>query len=261
MSDEEVQFLEDNIATVAFHLGQPGARLNISHDKSGLAVDPGEVLQEISRRLTRDRAQVAQVQEALELAVNIIMASEPGDSRAVSNEAVALAAVSCGDTSDPVMKVIRDALALSSTDVAQGEPDPDAMNDKRLHEDMTLAHNARKAAIEECAQLIESGADLIDQDELDQQAKYIRALSTPSAGKQADDDGHAFRKNPHSEADFCALCRRPENLHRNRSTHPSTTRGTASPALTGTPTAPTATVGTKAVAALALPPADRGAAT
>lgn len=53
----EQAFLEDNIATVAFHLGQPGARLSVSHDGPGLVVDPGEVLKEISRRLTRDDAQ------------------------------------------------------------------------------------------------------------------------------------------------------------------------------------------------------------
>lgn len=58
-----------------------------------------------------DLPQAAAVQEALQLAVNIIMDGEPGDSRAVSNEAVALAAVSVGDTSAPVMKVIRDALS------------------------------------------------------------------------------------------------------------------------------------------------------
>lgn len=56
------------------------------------------------------------VKEALDLAVNIIMAGEPGDSRAVSDEAVALAAVACGDTSDAVMKVIRASLALSRPD-------------------------------------------------------------------------------------------------------------------------------------------------
>jgi hypothetical protein len=71
--------------------------------------------------LIPSNAQGAQVQQALQLAVNIIMASEPGDSRAVSNEAVALAAVSCGDTSEPVMKVIRDALAVPSTH--QSAPD------------------------------------------------------------------------------------------------------------------------------------------
>ena len=41
----------------------------------------------------------------------------------------------------------------------------------------------RNAVIEECAQLIESGAgmaDLIDQEKLDQQAAYIRALTTRS---------------------------------------------------------------------------------
>ena len=48
----EQAFLEDNIATVAFHLGQPGAKLNVSHDKGALAVDSGEVLKEISRRLS-----------------------------------------------------------------------------------------------------------------------------------------------------------------------------------------------------------------
>ena len=51
------------------------------------------------------------LEAALDLAVNIIMVNEPGDSRAVSDEAVALAAVSCGDTSPEVMAVIRDALA------------------------------------------------------------------------------------------------------------------------------------------------------
>jgi len=62
-------------------------------------------------------AQSVPMREALELAVNIIMISEPGDSRAVSNEAVALAAVLAGDTSGPVMEVIRNALsARSSTD-------------------------------------------------------------------------------------------------------------------------------------------------
>lgn len=49
----EQDYLRDNIATVAFHLGQPGARLSVSHpEKSGLVVEPGEVLKEVSRRLT-----------------------------------------------------------------------------------------------------------------------------------------------------------------------------------------------------------------
>lgn len=55
--DIEQQFLEDNIATVAFHLGQPGAKLSVRSDKDALMVDPGEVLQEISRRLTVAHAQ------------------------------------------------------------------------------------------------------------------------------------------------------------------------------------------------------------
>jgi hypothetical protein len=52
----------------------------------------------------------AELREAFVLAVNMIMANEPGDSRAVSNEAVALAAVAFGDTSPEVMNVIRAAL-------------------------------------------------------------------------------------------------------------------------------------------------------
>lgn len=51
MSEQE--YLEDNIATVAFHLGRPGARLSVQNDTGiGLVVDPGEVLKEISLRLT-----------------------------------------------------------------------------------------------------------------------------------------------------------------------------------------------------------------
>ena len=53
-------------------------------------------------------------QQALELAVAIIMENEPGDSRAVSDVAVALCAVSVGDVSKPVMTVIRDSLARYS---------------------------------------------------------------------------------------------------------------------------------------------------
>lgn len=49
----EKEYLEDNIATVAFHLGRPGARLSVQNgDLCGLLVEPGEVLKEISRRLT-----------------------------------------------------------------------------------------------------------------------------------------------------------------------------------------------------------------
>lgn len=49
----EQDYLEDNIGTVAFHLGRPGARLSIAYDGGPkLIVDPGEVLKEISRRLT-----------------------------------------------------------------------------------------------------------------------------------------------------------------------------------------------------------------
>ena len=51
-AEDEAMFLEDNIATVAFHLGQPGARMSVGYEGgSKLIVDPGEVLKEISRRL------------------------------------------------------------------------------------------------------------------------------------------------------------------------------------------------------------------
>jgi hypothetical protein len=61
----EREYLEDNIATVAFHLGQPGARLSVQHDKSGVLVDPGAALKEISRRLTADHAQRPAAREAI----------------------------------------------------------------------------------------------------------------------------------------------------------------------------------------------------
>ena len=51
-----------------------------------------------------------QLELALSLAVNIIMAGEPGDSRAVSDEAVALTAVQCGLVDARVMGVIAKAL-------------------------------------------------------------------------------------------------------------------------------------------------------
>lgn len=57
------------------------------------------------------RLQLDRKQKALDLAVNVIMANEPGDSRAVSNIAVALAAVASGDVSEPVMAVINSALS------------------------------------------------------------------------------------------------------------------------------------------------------
>jgi hypothetical protein len=55
------------------------------------------------------QATYTQLKQALEIAVNIIMASEPGDSRAVSDIAVALAAVSCDIVDDKVMAVIEEA--------------------------------------------------------------------------------------------------------------------------------------------------------
>lgn len=51
------------------------------------------------------------IQKALRLAVNMLSLYEPPDSRAVSDEFVALAAVDTGDTSPEVLAVIDAALA------------------------------------------------------------------------------------------------------------------------------------------------------
>jgi len=71
------------------------------------------------------------LREALDIAVDIIMASEPGHSCAVSDIAVALAAVACGDISEPVMKVMRDwrkALAASEATKSDGGEERPASN-------------------------------------------------------------------------------------------------------------------------------------
>lgn len=47
----------------------------------------------------------------LSFAAGLIMTHEPGDSRAVSDWAVAIAAAAAGDTGDHVMAVVRDASA------------------------------------------------------------------------------------------------------------------------------------------------------
>lgn len=56
------------------------------------------------------KANYEQLKLAFDLAVNIIMKNEPGDSRAVSDEAVALCAVSCNLVNDDVMNVIAKAI-------------------------------------------------------------------------------------------------------------------------------------------------------
>lgn len=53
-----------------------------------------------------------ELQTALKLAVAMLAHTEPGDSRAVSDEFVALCSVSCGDSSGEVMPVIRRGLEL-----------------------------------------------------------------------------------------------------------------------------------------------------
>jgi hypothetical protein len=75
--------------------------------------------------MTRDESAVSateptidQLKAALRLAVNMLSVHEPPDSRAVSDEFVALACVDCGDTEGRVMEVIEAALALMGVEDA-----------------------------------------------------------------------------------------------------------------------------------------------
>jgi hypothetical protein len=56
------------------------------------------------------RTDVGQLQAALDLALSWLAPHEPGDSRAVSPEFVAMAAVASGAADDACMTVIHDAL-------------------------------------------------------------------------------------------------------------------------------------------------------
>lgn len=62
------------------------------------------------------RAENARLREAITLAVGMLSQDEPGDSRAASNEFVALAAVQCGIANDKDWVVIRAALAPQEPD-------------------------------------------------------------------------------------------------------------------------------------------------
>ena len=53
---------------------------------------------------------MAQMKDALDLALAMLIEHEPPDSRAVSNEFVAMASVASGDASEDVMEVIDNAL-------------------------------------------------------------------------------------------------------------------------------------------------------
>lgn len=59
------------------------------------------------------RPSKSQLERGLSLALCLLAPHEPPDSRAVSNEFVALAALHIGDASDGVMKIIDDALRSS----------------------------------------------------------------------------------------------------------------------------------------------------
>lgn len=61
--------------------------------------------------LVAAEADIKRLEAGLRLAVRLLTPHEPSDSRAVSNEFVALAALSSGDTSDDVMTVIEAANA------------------------------------------------------------------------------------------------------------------------------------------------------
>lgn len=56
------------------------------------------------------KASYDQLYMALSLAVDMLSKNEPGDSRAVSDEFVAIAAVQCGLVDEAVMNVIINAL-------------------------------------------------------------------------------------------------------------------------------------------------------
>jgi hypothetical protein len=55
--------------------------------------------------------EIARLRSALDLAVGMLMMHEPGDSRAVSDEAVALASVVCDCTNDETWRIISAARA------------------------------------------------------------------------------------------------------------------------------------------------------
>lgn len=55
-----------------------------------------------------------QLQAALDLALCRLIRFEPGDSRAVSGEFVAMAAVACDCVNDAALRIIKDALAKES---------------------------------------------------------------------------------------------------------------------------------------------------
>ena len=63
--------------------------------------------------------QVAALAPALHLATCMLANFEPGDSRAVSNEFVALACVDIGDVRPEVMKVINDALDVERAKMSE----------------------------------------------------------------------------------------------------------------------------------------------
>lgn len=94
---------------------------SIMHDHEKLWKDASQALW---RDFARDTlaaaypelvAEIERLKEALSLAVQMLFPYEPGDSRAVSDEFVALAAVDCGLADDKCMKVIRDSLAARAT--------------------------------------------------------------------------------------------------------------------------------------------------
>ena len=86
-------------------MSYPDDELHISSQRSLIA----------ALRADRDdaRAQIAKLLEVLELAADMLMEHEPGDSRAVSDAAVAICCASIGTTDDQVMVVVRAANAAA----------------------------------------------------------------------------------------------------------------------------------------------------
>jgi hypothetical protein len=82
----------------------------------------GKRLRHVIKRLEQLRAENARLRGALDLAVGMIMLHEPGDSRAVSDEAVALASVVCDCTNDETWSIIDVGRARLNDTANDGAP-------------------------------------------------------------------------------------------------------------------------------------------
>lgn len=121
-----VQFRGNYTVWYTHEVGLEAASRTITRLRSELEQARGMV-EELSDDLTALKVDyaglsddLANQRKALDVAAYIIMQGEPGDSRAVSDEAVAICAAASGDTSEAVMSVINRKLAFSSTERQDG---------------------------------------------------------------------------------------------------------------------------------------------